>query len=239
MLNKFSKTKEDYFLIEMPKYRLPNLKKIFIDTFRIFKDFVFKVGGLIIVFGILIWMLQNFDLSFNFLNGHGFTNSIIYRIAELISPIFKPLGLGNPAIVIALIFGLVAKEMLIVAFAIMNGVVGDVMLLSLSLASPASICCFTNISSIVFLVFVLLYSPCFSCVSSMRNEVGVKLSVLVFVVQFIIAYFVSFVVKLLLENSQFLFWLIMFIVIAIMLLLMLKFKHKRECKGNCNACRRV
>ena len=239
LLNKFSKVKEEYLLIEMPKYRVPNLKKILTDTFRVFKEFILKTGGLIFVFGVLIWVLQNFDLSFNFLNGQDFTNSILYNLAEFVTPIFKPLGLGNPAIVIALIFGLIAKEMLLLALAMMNGVLGDISLLSLSLMNPTSVCYFTKISSIVFLVFVLLYSPCVSCVSSMRNEIGVKSAGLIFISQFILAYIVSLIIKILLNNIDFLFWIIVIIVLANILLLMLKFNYKGRCKGNCDACRRI
>ncbi len=239
ILNKLNRIDSGFCLFEMPKYRFPNVKKIFLDSLKTFKDFVFKTGGLLLIFGVLVWILQNFDTSLNYLNGENFSNSILYKLSSFITPIFKPLGFYSPAIVVALFFGLVAKEFLIVGLAMMNGVVGNLSLLTKSLTSVTSICYFTPTSSIVFLVFVLLYSPCFLCLSSIASEINIKTSIFVFVFQFIIAYLVTFVIKLMLENFKLFVFVLIVIILAIMLLIMIKSKCNSSCKGNCNACRKT
>lgn len=237
ILNKIRKIESSICLFEMPKYRLPNFKKIFLDSFKVFKEFIFKIGSLLLIFGVLVWLLQNFDLKFNFLNGKKFSSSILYRFANVITPFFKPVGLDNPAIISALFFGLIAKEFLLVGLAMMNGVIGDISFLGASLITKASVCYFTPISSIVFLVFVLLYSPCFSCLSSIASEVDLKTAVFVFVTQFLIAYLAAFIVKQALENLKAFLFALIIIILAIILLTMLKSKCKSNCKGNCDACR--
>lgn len=225
------------FILEMPKYRLPNVKKIIKDTSSVLKEFLIKIGTMILLFSIIVWILRNFTPSLQFLNGGNFDKSILYILAEKLTFIFKPLGLNNVGIVIALILGVVAKEMIVVGLAMINGVSG--LGVSLSLINASSICSFNLVSSIVFLVFVLIYSPCISSVISIKNEIGFKTAIYVFVSQFLIAYLVSFIVFKTLTDFRYIFAFGFFLVLAILLSVVLRLKSKNNCRGNCNACRRV
>lgn len=236
LLNKFQKINNPICLFEMPKYRLPNLKKVCLDSLRSFKDFTIKTGGLLLVFSTLVWLLKNFSFRFEFLGNGNFTSSILYKTASVVSPLFKPIGLNNPAIIVAIFFGLIAKEFLIVGLAMMNAVF-DVSLLASSLVNPISVCYFTPVSSVVFLIFILLYSPCFSCISSIASEVGFKTAIFVFISQFVVAYICAFVVRCLLLNFTVFIFLLVVIVLAFILLTMLKSNCNNNCKGKCDACR--
>ena len=237
---KVLKNKDDLFILEMPKYRLPNLKKIWQDTLMVVKDFLIKVGSTILFFSIIVWILQNFSIKFEFLNGENFTKSMLYFISSKLSFLFKFIGLENPGIISAILLGVVAKEMVIVGLAMINGVTGSIELISSSLLSTSSVCYFTPISSIVFLCFILLYSPCLSAIAMIKNEFGRKTAAYVFVFQFVFAYLISFIVFKVLNNYRYIYILLFFIVLDILLSLVLKLNHKNnKCKGNCNACRKV
>ncbi len=239
VLKKIIPSANDMFILEMPKYRIPKLKKVFYDTWGVVKDFVIKVGTLILFFGVLVWVLQNFSTSFRFLNGENFEQSLLYVISSFISPVFKFIGLDNVGVVCALILGLIAKELIVVGLAVINGVGGSLSLLSQSLISSASVCSFTPTSSVVFLVFILIYSPCISALATLKNELGIKTAFLVCVLQFIFAYAVSFIVYKLLSVFSFGSLLACVFVVDILVLFVLKLKKKKQCRGNCYECGKI
>lgn len=237
---RFVPDSNDLFILEMPKYRFPNLNKILRDTFKIVVDFLIKVATTILIFTSAIWVLQNFSIRFEFLNGENFENSILYFISSKISCVFGFIGLKNAGIVAAIIFGLVAKELVVVGLAMINGAAGSLEVLKLSLLSPSSVCHFTPVTSIVFLVFVLLYSPCVSALGAIRSELGVKTMLYVLVVQFLLSYFVSGMVYGVLTSTTFAIILLSIILLDIMSIFVLKLvRKKKSCWGNCNGCGKI
>lgn len=241
ILKKYVPSKNDVFIMEMPKYRLPSLKKVFEDIWVIVKDFLIKVGTTILFFSALVWLAQNISVDFKFLNGENFNRSILYAISNFIAPVFKFVGLDNPGIVCVLFLGLIAKEMIIVGLAMINGVAGSLPLLTQSLMCTSSVCSFTLISSIVFLIFVLIYSPCISALVTVKNELGIKTSIFVFVFQFILAYVVSFVVYRCMLNLNFLFFILGVILLVVFVSIVLKLKKRKSlmCRGNCSECGKI
>lgn len=236
VINKFSKNNDKIFLLEMPKYRVPNLKKILKDTFSVIQEFIVKVGIMVMFCGLFVWFLRNFNTSFKFLDGNNFNESLIYFIANKIAILFKPIGLDNVGIVVSLILGLMAKEMIVVGLSVINGTGGLLSSLTSSLISESSVCYFTKTSSLVFLVFVLLYSPCFSAMATIKNEYGAKLSLKIFVVQTCLAYIISFIVNLCLNNLNVFMIFIILILLLLFVRIMLKLKKKNKCSGDCYAC---
>lgn len=236
--NKLLKHEQDVFVMEMPTLRLPYLKKVAKDVFCIVKDFVVKVGSVIFVFGTAMWLLKNISVDFKFLSGENFDNSLLFFLAEKLQPIFSIIGLGNIGVICSLFMGLVAKEMIVVGFLILNGV-QNVSLLQMSLINPESVCFFTPISSIVFLVFVLIYSPCFSAIAVLKNEFGFKMALFVFIFQFILAFIFSFLVYLSLTNVVVLKIFALLIILAIFFCVVLKLNRKYKCRGNCCECGKI
>lgn len=230
---------ETLFVLEMPKYRLPYLKKIFKDSLSVAFEFLYKVGTTIILAGSLFWLLQNFSIDFKYLSGENFNKSILFLISSKLSVLFKPIGLGSAGIVAVLIFGLIAKELVIVGLSLVNGTSGELGLLEKSLISTSSVCYFSKTSSIIFLLFTLIYSPCVSSLLTIKNELGLKTSIFVFVFQILVAYLICFLTFLCLKNYNFIFAIIVTIVLAIFVLFVIKLTNKSKCKGNCNACRKI
>ena len=91
------------FVMELPNYRLPRAKNVGHLLWDKCKDFLQRAFTIIFVASIAIWFLQSFDFRFNMVeNGEG---SILAWIAGIISPVFRPLGLGDWRIVTALVTG--------------------------------------------------------------------------------------------------------------------------------------
>ncbi len=240
ILKKFIKNEKDIFILEMPKYRLPYFKKVISDSLITAVEFLIKVGTLILFFSSALWVLQNFSPGFDYLQGTNFDKSILYVISNKLAVLFKPIGLGSAGIVASLILGIVAKELVVVGLAMINGVDGLAIGLSESLVSTSSIINFTEISSIVFLIFILLYSPCISALGAIKNEFGRKTALLVFASQFAVSYLVSLIIYQSLTSSWFIYLLACIIILDIFGVAMLKlYRKKNSCRGNCNACRKI
>lgn len=231
--------KKTPFVLEMPKYRLPYLKKIFKDSLSVAFEFFYKVGTTIILAGAFFWLLQNFSCNFDYLAGEDFSKSILFTVSSKLAVFFKPIGLDEAGIVAVLFFGLIAKELVIVGLSQVNMVGSDIELLSKSLVLPTSVCYFTKTSSIIFLLFTLIYSPCISSLSTIKNELGLKTSVFVFVFQILVAYLICFLCFMSLKNINFLIAVASTIILAILISFVVKLTHKSKCKGNCNACRKI
>ena len=228
---------ENLFIYELPKYRMCNLKKIFKDSVSLIVEFVIKVGTTILFVSSIVWILRNFSLDFKYLDGKYFSQSILFKISNKLTDLFSPIGLANAGIIVSLLLGVMAKEMIVVGFVMINSV--DVLNLSTSLIDVNSICSFSVVTSIVFLIFVLIYSPCLSALSVIKNELGFKSAIYVFVFQFLVAYLISFVVFQCMTNFKFIIALLVFLILDICVIFMLKLKRKFKCRGNCCACRKI
>lgn len=230
------------FIMEMPKYRVPNFSKIFKNTLSTAKNFIFRVGGAIILSSMVVFVLYNFDFMLHYV-GDNSEKSILFSLSKLLTPIFSPLGFGSVGAVIAIFSGFVAKEMVVSSLAIVNKVSVDELMLSLTL--PSSAVCFSPASALSFAVFVLLYTPCVSACIMMKKEVGRKTMWLSVVLQFCVAYVSSFLVFNLLNSilsRHYAFFTGLVIIVALLVLFVIKYLKKKEirckqfCGGRCGEC---
>lgn len=174
------KKDEEPFLIELPEYKLPDIKNLSLHTFEKSKGFIKKAGTIIFSMSVVLWFLSNFNFS-------GFCtldNSILASIGKIISPVFAPLGFGNWQSSVALLAGLMAKEIIVDTLGVIYGP-------NLAHILPTA---FTQLSAYSFLVFVLLYTPCISVIATMRKEYGRKMAAFSLIYQLILAWCVSFIV---------------------------------------------
>ncbi|MBQ8430936.1 MAG: ferrous iron transporter B, partial [Clostridia bacterium] len=184
------KSKTNNFLIEFPPLKFPNIKTILTTCRHTIIQFLVKIFSIIFSVSVILWLLNNVDLHFKFTTDY--TQSILYFISKKICWIFKPIGLGSPAIVSSLLIGLIAKELIVSSMLIFNKVSSSQGLMS-SLILSSSPIYFTIPSAISFLIFVLLYSPCLSSLAVIFKEAGVKNGLIGVTLQFLIAYFISMI----------------------------------------------
>ncbi|MEG0306619.1 MAG: ferrous iron transport protein B [Clostridium sp.] len=178
--NTIFKKDEEPFIIELPEYKLPEFKGLMIHTWEKGKGFLKKAGTLIFSISVLVWFLSNFSI-----NGMVDINeSFLATIGNFIAPIFKPLGFGTWENSVALLTGLMAKEVVIGTMGVLYS--GD---LVANIAAS-----FTTASGISFLVFTLLYTPCVSVIATLKKEFSTKLATFSVIYQFAVAWIFSFLI---------------------------------------------
>lgn len=225
------------FLMEMPKMRAPSVSKILKAVWGHAKEFVVRVGSVILAMSILVWFINSFNFKLQFVGAEG--NTILKFLGHILAPVFAPLGFNSDAIAVALLTGLVAKEMVLGALVLANGAAG-VSALGATLINPLSPAHFSAASAISFLVFVLLYPSCISSISAIRKEMGKKTMWLSVGLQFGIAYVMSFIAYEISKNGL---WgvlglgAVVAIVLAICVRRVVNYV-KKGCKGDCHACRK-
>lgn len=184
------KNNDAAFMIELPRYRFPNMKNTFLHVWERVSHFLQKAGTIIFAMSVVLWLLQSFTFTLEMTQDP--KESIIGTIGSFIAPIFTPLGFGTWQAVVALLTGFVAKEAVVSSLTVFYG-------FSLSMQSSDIMAAlsgtFTPISAYSFLVFVLLYTPCIAAVTAMGRELqDKKKTAFILLYQIAIAYLVSFLV---------------------------------------------
>lgn len=180
-------TTDTPFIMEIPNYHLPSLTTIFTHLFQRIKAFLIKAGTVLVVACIIIWLLSNFGFAngkFTYLNGENQNNSLMCYFSASISNLFYPLGFNNWQCIGATFSGIFAKENIVSSLNVFmnsNETIKSVL--------P------TYSSSISFLVFNLLNSPCIASIIAMKKElVSKKLFIFALLYQNIFAYIVSLII---------------------------------------------
>ena len=172
---------EAALIMEMPPYRFPTAARLVQLLWHNIKSFLLRIGTVIFVLNIAVWLLSHFSFSFAYVGG-SVDESILGIIAGGLSVLFVPLGFGNANAVTALLSGLIAKEAVISALDTLGGV------------SAAFGGDYASAAALAFLVFTLLYVPCIATVSATLKESGAKWTVVGIAIQTAIAYVLSFAV---------------------------------------------
>lgn len=231
-------SEKNNFLIEFPPLKIPNFASVYGMVKDSCKQFISKVFGVIFSMSVIIWLLTNLNIKFQYVGDS--SKSILYSFSSVIAWMFKPLNLSNPNIICALLIGLVAKELILSSFAVSNkvalGGLGASLLIS---TNPVH---FTFNSAVVFLVFTLLYFPCISNFGVMLKEIGFKYTMFSTVLEFALAYCVAWMINALLVNnvSSVLICLLVAVIIFVAISFIIKkIKNKSICNNciNCNKCK--
>ena len=164
-----SKGKTTNFIMELPEYRLPTIKNLFIHTWDRIRGFVVNAGTVILLAMIVIWVLQSFNFQLQLVSDSA--DSIFGVIGRSIAFIFEPLGFGEWRAAMSLIVGFVAKEAVVGTLGVLNGVGEGVLESPEMLAQPLREV-FTPLSAYSFMVFTLLYLPCVAAFATMKREMN-------------------------------------------------------------------
>ena len=179
------KGKPTPFVMELPNYRFPAWKNVFMLMWDKAKDFLTRAFTVIFVATIVIWFLQSFDLRLNLVTDNA--DSLLARLGQLLAPLFQPLGFGDWQVVTSLVTGLMAKEAVVSTLGVLLGC-------STAELTVALHSLFNGASAISFLVFALLYTPCFAAIATIRRELNSTWqTVLVVLGQCTIAWLVAFI----------------------------------------------
>ena len=168
------KDEEEFFLMEMPSYKLPILKNTYYLMKDKCKDFLKKVFIFVFLSSFLLYLFDHIKINEEL--------SLLESVSKLFHFLFIPLGFTDWRISYALINGFFAKETIISSLDILIGLENIKGVLS-------------PLSAFSFLLFVLLYTPCLSTCIVTYQEMGLKRKAFYLLIrQFLLAYLVSLIV---------------------------------------------
>ncbi len=148
----------DPFVLEMPPFRFPTVRQILLRGWQEVRHFLNRATRFIVLGVMLVWVLTNLPPGV----ATGSEESLAGILGSWLEPVLRPLGI-DPKLTIALLFGFVAKEIVIGSLAVIYGSDGD-QLVQL-VAQQVS-----WIEAYSFMLFALIYTPCLSTIATIRNE---------------------------------------------------------------------
>lgn len=171
IMNQFTKKKEiNTLLIELPEYKSPNFHSIAIYTWEKVEDYLRKAGTTIFAASIIIWVILNFGPSGMVSDMSQSFGALAGRLA---APLMKPAGLGYWQVVVALIAGLAAKEVIVSSMSVLFGITNVTSAAGMAGMSAAlGTLGFTAVNAYALMTFCLLYTPCMAAVATIRKETG-------------------------------------------------------------------
>ena len=150
------------FVMELPTYKVPSLKGVLLHTWEKTKGFLRKAGTIILGSAIIIWILSSVPFGVEY----GSQESVLGMIGSAIAPVFAPLGFSTWQAGIAILTGLVAKEVVVSTFTTLGGLEEDDEEGTIALVHDL----FTPLSAYSFMAFCLLYVPCFAAIGAIKQE---------------------------------------------------------------------
>ena len=191
------KDKGSTFLLELPPYRVPDMKTVLLETWDKGKGYLIKAGTIIFAASVLLWVMSNY----NFSGPAEIEDSILATVGSWMSHLFVFQGFDTWEAGAAVLSGILAKETVVATIGILYGA-GDVSTEAEDAADTATTMmqtgmatAFTSLSAFAFMVFSQLYTPCVTALGTIKKEAGgwkwVAFSALY---MFAIAWFVSLLV---------------------------------------------
>ena len=160
-------------LIELPEYKTPNARTIIIYVWEKVRDYLSKAGTTIFLSSIVLWFILNFGPGGRTTD---MSQSFAALAGKLLVPVMTPAGLGYWQIVVALISGIAAKEVVVSSMAVLYGIS--------NISSPYGMQAlgellktggFTALNAYSMMLFCLLYVPCIATIATIRRETGSRL----------------------------------------------------------------
>lgn len=102
------KGEQPMFILELPPYRIPTMKNLWIHTWEKAKHFIIKAGTYIFAASIIVWFFLHMPWGVE-----NKKDSFLGQAGQFISPVLKPIGFGNWEAASALLTGIMAKEIVV------------------------------------------------------------------------------------------------------------------------------
>lgn len=146
-------------IMELPPYRMPTVKSVLLNMWTRASMFVKKAGTIILAGVVLIWLLSSLPVGVEYAS----EQSWIGQLGKIFAPLFAPAGFGFWQAAVALIFGIVAKEVVVGTLGTLYGMEEE----GLSKVLPNY---FTALSAFSLMVMSLLYIPCLASIGTIKAE---------------------------------------------------------------------
>ncbi len=187
------KEEESTFLLELPQYRLPDMKTVLLETWDKGKGFLVKAGTIIFAMSIVIWFLSSYNLS----GAAEMEDSFLASIGSVIAGVFAWHGFATWEAGAAVITGILAKEAVVSTLGVLYGVaeVSEEAAEAAAQMHGTLDVAFTSLSAYAFMIFAALYTPCMTALGTIKKEITTwKWTAFAAVYTFAVAWIVSLAV---------------------------------------------
>ena len=171
-------TSRSYFIMELPEYRIPSIKRALVSMMSNAKAFIVKAATIILVSNVVVQIMQTYTWRFNVVEEGMEGASILSDIASPLAILLVPLGFGAWQLAAAAITGFIAKENVVgtlaVVYGIRNFIDAEEFALVSGAESVASVMGMTSVAALAYLVFNLFTPPCFAAIGAMNSEMESK-----------------------------------------------------------------
>ena len=179
LVNKIAghKNRKSFFIIELPEYKAPSLKRALLDMCSRGWAYIVKAGTIILICNAIVYIMQSFDWSFQ-LVAEGMENtSILATVANPIAVCLVPIvGIAAWQLAAGAVTGFIAKENVVGTLAVCYGfaVNEDLEMLGAGNEVAAAMVGLTKVAALSYLMFNLFSPPCFAALGAMNAEIKDK-----------------------------------------------------------------
>ena len=182
LVNKIAghKNRKNFFIIELPEYKAPSLKRAFMDMCSRGWAYIVKAGTIILLCNAVVFIMQSFDWSFSLVAEDAANTSILATIANPIAAILVPvIGIHAWQMAAAAVTGFIAKENVVGTLAVCYGISNLIDTEALEMAEGAgtevaAVFAITKVAALAYLMFNLFTPPCFAAIGAMNAEIKDK-----------------------------------------------------------------
>ena len=174
------KNRKSFFIIELPEYKLPSLKRAALDMCSRGWAYIVKAGTIILLCNAVVYIMQSFNWHFQLVEEGMENTSILASVANPIAAILVPVvGIKAWQMAAAAVTGFIAKENVVGTLAVCYGISNLIDPESLEMAEGAgadvaAIFAITKVAALAYLMFNLFTPPCFAAMGAMNAELKDK-----------------------------------------------------------------
>ena len=169
------KARKSFFIMELPEYKIPSLKRAFMSMLSRGKAYIVKAGTVILVCNTAVQIMQAFNWQFELVAEGMEHTSILASIASPFAILLIPLGFGAWQLAAAAITGFIAKENVVGTLAVVYGISNFIDTEELALVGGANEVALamglTKAAALAYLMFNLYTPPCFAAMGAMNSEI--------------------------------------------------------------------
>ena len=172
------KFRKSFFIIELPEYKVPSLKRATLSMLSRGKAYIVKAGTIILVCNTVVQIMQSFNWQFQAVEEGMENTSILASVASPFAMLLIPLGFGVWQLAAAAITGFIAKENVVGTLAVVYGLTNFIDTEELALVGGgnevAAVMGLTKAAALAYLMFNLFTPPCFAALGAMNSEMQDK-----------------------------------------------------------------
>ena len=171
------KNRRSYFIMELPEYKLPSLKRATLSMLSRGWSYIVKAGTVILLCNAVIYIMQSFDWRLQLVAEGAESTSILASIAGPVAVVMIPvIGIKAWEMAAAAVAGFVAKENVVGTLAVCYGISNLIDTDALEMAEGAgmevaAVFGITKVAALAYLMFNLFTPPCFAAIGAMHAEI--------------------------------------------------------------------